>query len=54
LNVLKKLSKSKDIHKEVSENKMPPEKFLERFPDRKLTDEESKIILDWATAELKK
>ena len=54
LNALQKLSKSKDIHKEVSEEKMPPKKFLERFPDRKLTDKESKLLIDWASAELKK
>ena len=54
LNVLQKLSKTQEIHKTVSEAKMPPERFLERFPDRKLTDAEVKTLVDWANNELKK
>ncbi|MBN1822078.1 MAG: heme-binding domain-containing protein [Prolixibacteraceae bacterium] len=54
LNALQKLSKTKDVHQEVIEGKMPPEKFLERFPDRKLTDEEIKTLVDWANKELGK
>ncbi|NQU85333.1 MAG: heme-binding domain-containing protein [Mariniphaga sp.] len=54
LNMLKKLSKTKEVHQTVSEGKMPPKRFLERFPDRKLTEEEVKVIVDWANKELGK
>lgn len=43
----------KEIEETVAENEMPPAKFLERFPDKKLTDAEKKILLDWASSEAK-
>ncbi len=43
----------KEITKEVNENEMPPAKFLEKFPDKKLTDAEKKILMDWANNEVK-
>ena len=51
---VKKISKLNDIHKEVNEGKMPPEKFLDRFPDKKLTELQKKTILDWTDQEIKK
>ncbi len=51
---MKKISKLNDIHKEVNEDKMPPEKFLLRFPDKKLTELQKKIILDWTDKETNK
>jgi uncharacterized membrane protein len=32
----------------VEKGEMPPAKFLERFPDNKLTEKESKAIAKWA------
>jgi hypothetical protein len=32
---------------------MPPAKFLEKFPDKKLTDAEKKKLMDWAKNEAK-
>jgi hypothetical protein len=46
-------SKLGDIDKTVSEGEMPPKRFLERFPDKKLTTEEVKILHDWAKKESK-
>ena len=43
----------KEIEKTVVENEMPPAKFLERFPDKKLSDAEKKILLDWASSQSK-
>lgn len=43
----------KEINEVVDENEMPPAKFLERFPDKKLTDDEKKILMDWASNEAK-
>ncbi len=40
-----------EIAETVDENEMPPAKFLEKFPDKKLTDAEKKILIDWAKNE---
>jgi len=40
-----KLSK---ISKSVKKGKMPPEKFLNKYPDKALTQEESNILTSWA------
>jgi uncharacterized membrane protein len=37
----------------VEENEMPPAKFLEKNPNKKLTDAEKKILMDWANSEAK-
>lgn len=53
---LDKLSKVKlvstlgEIEEVVSEGKMPPEKFLEKKPEMKLTDDEKLVLKDWAVA----
>ena len=43
----------KEIEEVVDENEMPPAKFLEKFPDKKLTDAEKKTLMDWAKNEAK-
>lgn len=43
----------KNINEVLEDNEMPPEKFLAKFPDKKLTDAEKKILMDWANNELK-
>lgn len=54
IDQLPELSKSKlvaaldDIGEVVAENEMPPEKFLAKFPDNALTDDEAKRLKDWA------
>ena len=59
LKTLGDLDKPKIIHalKEINEvlekNEMPPEKFLERFPDKKLTDAEKKLLMSWADSQAK-
>lgn len=53
---LDELSKAKqvsifgDIEEVLNEGKMPPEKFLEKKPEMKLTDEEKQVLKDWAVA----
>jgi uncharacterized membrane protein len=42
-----------EIGKTLDENEMPPAKFLEKFPDKKLTDAEKKLLIDWANSEAK-
>ena len=54
LDKLSDLSKAKlvaalgEIHEVMVEDEMPPEKFLEKKPEAKLTEEENKLIKDWA------
>lgn len=45
----KMISKFGKITKTLGENKMPPKKFLAKYPNKKLTPEESKVLVDWAT-----
>ena len=40
-----------DITEVIEENKMPPARFLESNPDKKLTEDQKKLILDWAEKE---
>lgn len=45
----KVISKLDKIVKTLGKDKMPPEKFLAKYPDKKLTPEESKSLTDWAS-----
>jgi uncharacterized membrane protein len=49
----KMIATLKDISETIEENEMPPAKFLEKNPDKKLTDAEKKILMDWANSEAK-
>jgi uncharacterized membrane protein len=50
LSKAKQVSTFSDIEEVLDEGKMPPEKFLEKKPEMKLTDEEKQILKDWAVA----
>ncbi len=54
LSVTAQAGKLDEIRKTVTEGDMPPKKFLERYPDKKLTADEAKILTDWAKAESKR
>ena len=45
----KLISKLGKINKQIEKGKMPTEKYLKKNPDKKLTAEESKLLMDWAT-----
>jgi len=45
----KLVSKFGKITKQLNNSKMPPKKHLSKNPDQKLTSEESKLIISWAT-----
>ena len=51
LSKIKKIGKLKHIIETVEEAKMPPKKFLEKYPDKKLTADEAKILTEWAKNE---
>ena len=50
-NNIKSAGKLRDISKAILENEMPPEKFLEHYPEKALNDVEKQTLGDWATFE---
>ena len=56
LDKINELSKSKliatlsDIEEVAEEGTMPPEKFLEKYPDKKLSAKEQEILRSWAAS----
>ncbi len=47
----KTISKLGKITKQLNKDKMPPKKYLDKYPDKKLTEEERKLLLNWASEE---
>ena len=54
LSKIGKISAYKHIAETVEEAKMPPKRFLENYPDRKLSDDEKKVLIEWAKNEAAK
>jgi len=50
----KVIAKLGEIEESLQKKDMPPEKFLTKHPDKKLTDEESQIMIKWAQDMAKK
>ena len=50
----KQVGKLSDISDEVGEGKMPPEKYLDKNPEKALTKEDVDRIKEWASAESEK
>ena len=50
----KKISLLNKIDVVLKESSMPPERMLKRFPERALSDDQVKLIRDWAQNETKK
>lgn len=48
LSMIKQISAYTDIKEVLEEGEMPPKKFLEKKPEKKLSDEQTKILLDWS------
>ncbi len=51
LSKIKKISAYKEIIEVLEENEMPPKKFLDHYPDKKLTEAEKKAVMVWAKKE---
>lgn len=51
LSKMKKIGAYKDIGEVLDKNEMPPKRFLDHFPDKALTGEEKKLLMDWAKKE---
>ena len=44
----KLISKLSKIAREVEKGDMPTKKFIKEFPDKVPTDEEKKVLIEWA------
>jgi hypothetical protein len=51
LSKVRKITKYRDIAEVIEKGEMPPEKFLENYPERKLTEEDTKLLTEWAKNE---
>ena len=49
--VTKKVGMLGKIGEMVEEGKMPPKKYLENKPDRKLTEDQKNLLVDWTKKE---
>ena len=48
LSKVKLIGKLSEIAETVEKNEMPPEKFLSKYPDKALTNDEAKRLKEWA------
>ncbi len=51
LSTIKKISAFKKIGETIKNDEMPPARFLEKFPDKKLTEKEKQRMLEWSKSE---
>ena len=54
LSIVQKIGAFRHIEEVINKDEMPPERFLERFPDNKLTDDDKKALLSWTQTEMEK
>ncbi len=52
LSEVKKISTLKKIEKEIKEEKMPPKKYVQKNPEKKMTEEEKTMVFEWIKTEL--
>ncbi len=48
------IAKLGEIEETLQKNEMPPEKFLAKYPDKKLSEEDREIMIEWARETAKK
>jgi len=53
LSRAQKIAKYKAISETIKNGEMPPKRFLDKNPDRKLTTDEAKSITNWYSGEIK-
>ena len=51
LSKIKMISTYKEIGEVLEKNEMPPKKFLERFPEKALSEDHKQLLLDWSKKE---
>ena len=47
----KQIAKLNGIAKTIEKGKMPTKKFVEKYPDRALSDADAKALIEWAKAQ---
>lgn len=52
LSKVKKITTLKEIAEVVEKGEMPPKKFLEKYPDKKLSEEQVKVLTEWSKKEI--
>lgn len=52
LSKIQKVSALNDIKSVVKEETMPPERFLEKYPDKALSDKEGEKLIKWTKKEI--
>lgn len=52
LSKVKKITTLNEIAEVVEKGEMPPKKFLEKFPDKKLSDDQTKALTEWSKKEI--
>lgn len=53
LSKIKLIHAYKEIGEVVEENKMPPKKFLQRFPEKALSEDDKKLLINWSEEQAK-
>ncbi len=51
LSRIRLISTYKEIGETIEKGEMPPKRFLEKYPDKKLTDEEKELLINWSKKE---
>lgn len=51
LSLIKKISAYKKIGETIEEGEMPPKKFIQKYPNKQLSDKEKELLIDWAKKE---
>uniref|UniRef100_UPI003217EEC3 heme-binding domain-containing protein n=1 Tax=uncultured Draconibacterium sp. TaxID=1573823 RepID=UPI003217EEC3 len=51
LSTIKKIKVYKEIGDAIEKGEMPPKKFIEKYPEKQLTDEEKQVLLTWSKKE---
>lgn len=51
LRKVRKITKLKEIAETLQEGEMPPKRFLEKFPEKSLTDKDREALITWTKSE---
>ena len=51
ISIMKQIGAYSKIGETLEKGEMPPKKFIEKYPEKKLSDEEKKLLLSWSKKE---
>ncbi len=52
LSEVKKIATLKKVEREIKEEKMPPKKYIQKNPEKNMTEEEKTMVFEWIKTEL--